>query len=347
MSERVAIVHIGTHKTGTTSLQLFFEANRPAFQGSGVWVAQGGRYQRLPGNHQVAWELLSSNDSPHFDELTTELRSLRERTALITSEDFCLLYARPEALDHLRAGIEAAGFTPVIVVYLRAQAPYAESMYVERIKHDYVRPFRGYLDRILHDGLYVPDGSPIHIEFEFTRLLAPFVNAFGRERVVVRPYVSAGDSLNIFRDFLAVLAAIDPVSNQSTQLSVPDPRANDSLSFHALLEAAHRALEAHRTTGHTLLEEIHALAPATTGELLSSRVRLLQREEFETLCDRFASDNRRLEAEFGIALHGAERDAIAPPDDAGWKLARAQRDLFDRLLDRWLKRRAADPLPPK
>jgi hypothetical protein len=343
MNERKAIIHIGTHKTGTTSLQLFFDANAAALQAAGVRVAQSGRYLSLPGNHQIAWELLSLNASPHFDKLVEELRSSGDRSVLISSEDLCLLYARPAALEHMRIGIALAGFTPKIVVYLRAQAPYAESMYVERIKHDYVRPLGGYLEAILRDGVYVPDGSPIHLEFEYTRLLEPFVRAFGKQNVVVRPYVPSAEPLALFRDFLAVIGSLDPSLLQGAPgLNVPQARANESLTFYSLVETAHRSCDAQRTAGLTAIDAIRSVAPDVTDSILQSRVRLLQLSEILAFRSRFADDNARLAVAFGIALHDAP-DPLPPPNDSSWDLPRIQRKIFDALIDEWIRKRAAAP----
>jgi hypothetical protein len=346
VSDRVAIIHIGTHKTGTTSLQLFFEVNKIVLGNAGILVAQGGRYQNLAGNHQVAWELLGSDTSVHLDELIAELRSTSTRTALLSSEDFSILYARPRALEILRDGIASSGFRPKIVVYLRAQAPYAESMYAERIKHDYVRRFADYLETVTRDGAYVPQGSAIHIEFLYTRLLEPFARVFGKENVVVRPFSPAGDAMHIYRDFVDVVRSIDPAFAQANlNLTVPVARANESLTLYGLLAAAYNACGAVQTIGEGLVEAIRAAAPAISDDALNARFRLLQRDEVVRLTEASASDNERLAAAYGVTLPGAAPADIPETGDPRWELARTHRALYDTLLEAWLTKRDAGRPP--
>ena len=98
---------------------------------------------------------------------------------------------------------DTAGYTPKILVYLRPQAPYAESMYVERVKQGEFFPMSTFIEQILETGAYRPDSAPVNLEFRYTRLLAPWVEAFGKENVVVRPYEPARGTTFIFEDFLA------------------------------------------------------------------------------------------------------------------------------------------------
>ena len=56
---RTAFVHVGTHKTGTTSLQSMLAANAKILRAAGVLVPLAGRVERgSAGHHNVAWELL-------------------------------------------------------------------------------------------------------------------------------------------------------------------------------------------------------------------------------------------------------------------------------------------------
>lgn len=335
MNERVAIVHVGTHKTGTTSLQVFFETNKPLLAQAGLLVAQAGRYQTLAGNHQIAWDLIYSERSSFLDDLVNELRATPQRSALLSSEDFSLLYAYEPSLVALRDAIVSAGYRPKIVVYLRPQGSYAESMYVERVKHDYVRPVSTYLDAIFERGVYAVDGSPIRIEFRYTRLLEPFARVFGRENVVVRPYAASADPLAIFREFLGIIGTLDPPFGQTPlELSISAPRANESIDFGSLVRSAAKALLGESAD---LAAEIRAIAPQLDEATWKSRFRLFSREEMLRFADAFSEDNAALSA-YGVVLAGAERDDVAPAQDARWQEARAQRTAYDALLAAWQQR---------
>lgn len=341
MSERTCLLHVGTHKTGTTSLQLFFDANKPALRSAGVYLPDAGRYGALPGNHCIAWDMLAEGRSAHFDTLIADLGATECRTALVGSEDFSLLHARPDALQTMADGLRSAGYRPVVVVYLRPQAAFAESMYVERVKHNYIRALGSYVQTILTTGSYVPDGTAIHLMFDYTRLLDPFVRAFGRENVIVRPYDTRNGVEHIFRDFLSVFAAVDAqFTNVPLSLQVHAPRANDSLKFVELLFTAYKNLhdgkvESPETFGERLVAMVREIAPNFPDELFLSRYALLSRAETLTFLQRFAADNEAIEREYGVRVPFRSEADIAPSEDPIWERARVEREVYDRLLERW------------
>jgi len=344
MNERVALIHIGTHKTGTTSLQLFFDTNQERFGSTSIYVTRSGRYMDLVGNHQVGWELLSSNDSPHARELFAELRGIDDRVAIVTSEDLCLLYARPAALAFLREGIESAGFVPKIVVYLRAQAPYAESLYIERAKAKYILDIKRYLDEIFDTGRYCAEDSAIQLEFMYTRLLEPFVQTFGASNVIIRPYVQTGDAFHIFRDFLEVLRLVYPdFAKSKLSLTVSSPRANDTLTYWDLLRDAYAVCTP--AGDPPLSEDFRAVFAPAEPDIYQSKVRLLNRDEYVAIAEQFAADNDWLLKRFGVRIEGSALEDIAPADDPRWQIARRQRELYEKFLALWLTRKASSQQP--
>jgi hypothetical protein len=342
VSDRVCIIHIGTHKTGTTALQIFLEQNRPALERAGLYLPRAGRPGTLPGNHQIGWDLLVHGASADVPKLREELQTSVVRSALLTSEDLSLLYARPETLELLQAAISDAGYRAKIVVYVRTQAAYAESMYVERIKHDYIRPLGAYLERILDTGMYVPDGSPIQIDFRYPRLLEPFVKVFGKEHVVVRPYSSASGPEYIYRDFLQVIGTLDPpFRGAPLDLTVQQLRANESLSFIQLLQTAYLKLHPQGIPGADPLTIIAKHAPGVPAELLTARYALLSREEHLRFLAAFAPENVALQHEFGVALPFTDESDVADATESMWQRAQIQRALFDQLLELWMGLRPA------
>ena len=338
MNQKTCIIHIGTHKTGTTSLQVFLEQNRAALEQAGLSLPRAGRPAISPtGNHEIAWDLLVAGKSAALPLLTSELRANPVDAALLTSEDLCLLYARPNTLEMLAEAVRAAGYVPKIVVYVRAQAAYAESMYVERIKHDYIRRLGDYIDQILRSGMYVPDSSPIHIEFRYPRLLEPFVEVFGREHVVVRPYEPGRGSAHIFNDFFQVVASNVPgFGSVPVQLAVQQPRVNESLSFAVLLTTVYQKLLPQGLPGAEPQHLLRTLMPNFSEQLLASRFALLSRDETLTFLRTFAPDNVKVTREFAIDVPFMTEQDILPIDDPLWERASVQRAIFDRLLALWM-----------
>lgn len=344
MSERPCIIHIGTHKTGTTSLQIFVQQNFEAFFAAGLHAAQAGRIVvtddagtitgASPGNHELAWDLVGDRRA-ELDEFLAELSESPCRSAFVSSEDFSLLYARAPMLELMNREIRTVGFVPKIAVWLRAQGPYAESMYVERIKQGHFRPIREYLDEIVRDGRYLPAGTAQDIAFSYTRLLEPFELAFGLENVAVRAYAPT-DYTEIFREFLSLVANLDPgIVEHSPKVRVYRPRENESLTFGELLVTLHDGLRPGVPLPQDPAEFLARYAPELPPDLANARFSLLSRDEHLQLLERFASENAAVAERFGAAVPFQTDADVRPVDDPMWETSRIERQVFDRCLTEW------------
>jgi hypothetical protein len=335
---RTCIVHIGTHKTGTTSLQLFTATNRAALESAGLALVMAGRTPNFPYLNYLLASKLSSQATETRASLAQELQDKSVAASLITSEDLSLLYTQPDALGVLASAIRDANYTPKILVYLRPQAPYAESMYVERIKQGEFFSMSTFIEQILETGAYLPDSAPVHLEFRYSRLLAPWVETFGKENVIVRSYEAARGATFIFEDFLQTVARIAPGFGQtSLEFSVSQPRANESLTFGGLLETAFVKLLPHRPPQAEPRTIVQAQIPDFPAELLDKRFALITREETLRFLSAFGPDNAVIEREFGVHIPFQNESDVPPANDPYWQKALLERAIFDRLLTVWLE----------
>jgi hypothetical protein len=227
-SARICYLHVGTHKTGTTSIQRRLTADESAHLAAGLHVPRASRTDPLAGHHNLAWEL---NDDPRFDpahgtlaDVLDEIADVRAERACLSSEDFEYLAGRPQRLARLTDGLRTIGYAPVVVVYLRPQADYAESLYAELVKFGLTLGFDAFLDRIVGAGSFWFDERWCYT-FDYERLLDGFAQVVGPQRVVARRY--DGGSIDVVADFLTVVGAHVPA------LRVPgrDTRLNRGLSF--------------------------------------------------------------------------------------------------------------------
>ena len=121
MASKIAVMHIGTHKTGTTSLQSMIARNDTYFADQGLFYPTVGRAG--DGHHNLAWEL--NGDERYdpsfgsFDDLIDELRQAKPRAVLISSEDFEYLHLRPESLRNFRRRLSRLGYKTHVIVVLR------------------------------------------------------------------------------------------------------------------------------------------------------------------------------------------------------------------------------------
>ncbi len=340
---RPCIIHVGTHKTGTTSLQLFLDANYEELHKGGLYLPRAGRPAEMAwGNHRLAWELLVNGESEDLRALVAELREVSPPCAMLTSEDLSLLWARPDALAMLAESLASVGYAPKVLMYLRSQAAYAESMYVERIKQAHLRPIAEYLEEVWTTGRYVQPGSAINIEFTYSRLIRPFVEAFGRENVELRIFQPGGTRSGIFRELLATIGSVFPeFATTPMRLTVPNPKANESLNFRELLEAVYVHAQPGPEAVDAVLSSLQArlIAGGADATLFDSRFALFSREEYGRFLDVFAGDNREVEREYSMHVPFVDESDVPNADDPRWPLARVQREAFDWLVTACLEAR--------
>ena len=196
------IIHIGPHKTGTTSIQAMLSSlsrreDRPFAY---PFCAEGET-----GQHTFA-HLACDPEQPAFAAMLAELAAM-EGLCILSSEELCYLPAAGlRNLHDARPGARAT-----IVYYQRDLLALLQSWWQETIKHGSVQPLASFaLDRVLaphHLHLLVPDA-----------LLSGWASVFGREVIRIFRYEHISDVAQHFAsEFLGVdlPAEASAVSNRS------------------------------------------------------------------------------------------------------------------------------------
>jgi hypothetical protein len=146
-------IHIGDHKTGTTSIQAFLRRQAGELASAGIAVPTTGTYSEESGHHNLAFQLIGDRrwNQSHggLDELVAELRCCRQPQAAMSCEDFSLLVAHPEGLKRLESTLQAEGHTLSWLMFLRRVDDYSESLYCELTLHGY-QPRFGYPGFVLN-----------------------------------------------------------------------------------------------------------------------------------------------------------------------------------------------------
>lgn len=251
--KRVCFLHIGTHKTGTTSVQTLLRSNEQCLERNGIFIPRSGLWPGSGGHHNLAWELnRESRFNPALGtwrDVIGEIRSHDPRVVCISSEDFAKLHREPDTLCRMRQELNSIGYQVKIVVYLRPQADYIEALYVELVKDGVelvkygaeplkygkqVRGFREYSAEILRSGAFAlrVGGTA---DFDYRELLDTFANAFGKDSMVVRPYQGNRESEYLLNDFISVISAGHPISG--LDFSPCRERRNQTLSFAKAVES--------------------------------------------------------------------------------------------------------------
>jgi hypothetical protein len=315
-SPRVAYIHIGTHKTGTTSLQAMLGANSTALRDAGVYVPMTGRIDRGFGaHHNIAWEL---GGDPRFDPrhgtieaLWREIDAANAPAVCISSEDFELLHVDPAAMELLRVGFLALGYQPTIVLWLRPQADYLESLYATLVRHWDVA-FDDFFEKAVTTGAYGP------WLFDYARLTAAFAGTFGHDHLIVRPYQSSAPSAILQREFVALVAP----ELAFKRLTLPR-RLNGMATFGDVVAQRARQLQC---STHYALPPKQRFDPLSLLDI--ARVML-----------RFADANQRVER-----LYGARIGLVTPVTFAREVIAELLRDRASRFRKRLIRSLVANDL---
>lgn len=199
-------IHAGTHKTGTTYLQKFLTLNEDRLGRRGLYVPKAGRFHPLSGNHGIPAEILNTPTDTANENIRALLAELDGRgapTTCISSEDFVLLHRHPEALRRVYDQIRSIGYSVRVIIYLRPQVDYAESLYAELLIHGLAMGFDEFWTDIIHHGEFDFNGRRF-FPFRYDRALAAISAVVGRENVIVRSY-RTGQPTAILADFMPLM----------------------------------------------------------------------------------------------------------------------------------------------
>ena len=199
----LCFLHIGTHKTGTTAIQRFLARNAKQLAAAGLLVPQSGRTGPDTGHHELAAALRSrpASEVPTvLSDVLAELRATRPYRACLSAEDFECLDNRPDVLAAVRTALDGIGYDTRIILYVRDQAQYAESLFAELVSHGYSESFDRWIDRILSHRFV--DYEMWRFHFEYSTLVRRFARVFCASAIDVRGYRAP---ISLIDDFLLAL----------------------------------------------------------------------------------------------------------------------------------------------
>jgi hypothetical protein len=310
-------LHIGLHKTGTSSIQSFLGSNRQVFTDGGVAIPTAGWLEGA--HHNIPLEILGK---PKFNPANGGLEQALPEIdaspdALLTSEEF-------EFLD--LAGVkrlkQVLGSRPVkVVVYLRRQDALIASTYAQQIKMGArLGSFSDYVTQSLY-----------HPRFDLFMLLMRWSKVFGEGSVRAGVICDETSGEKLFDDFLA------KIDHPDLPVAKPDKLFNPSPSW-AEVELLRRLSILLKPRGRRFapeeLQRMKALARKRVkldGLDLDARLKLGP-EDLERVRTRFEAGNRRAGEDF--ISSPAQREALLFNDArAGAAEAPAGEDYFTSAAD--------------
>lgn len=291
------VIHIGSGKTGTSSIQRFLDVNRSGLAEHGVL------YPLSPGRRRhvrlglslksdealattVSWERQQSSSPAEFRRDVR--RQLQEEVAesglprLLLSDE--ALFAAPRGeLERLRGLVDEIGRSTRLVVYLRRQDDHLCSRYQQVVKTGEVRTLA---ERV--------ETMDLTSTYDYHSRLAAWRSALAPSEVVVRrfepPHFDGG---SIFQDFLDAVG----LEAQADRMR-PVPRANESLDAESVeflrLYNIHRVEQEGATRGVINNRKwVQVLEQASTGPTLTLPARTL-----DAWMEQWVESNRSVAREF-------------------------------------------------
>lgn len=220
--KKTLYIHIGYHKTGTTSIQIFFWDNRSFFNKQGLLYPEiglsGATHAQfalcLPGNRNEIIKKISTvnvtkAENPYafyqgklslnlYKELGEEINKTKCTKILLSSECF-LEWIEPKIIkEHLSKYCEC---DVKIIVYLRRQDLWIQSVFNQVVKDPYMR----YANSI--------DDLPQISNLDYFETLSEWESQFGIDNIIVRSYEESLQQVNgTISDILNVLELEDDVN---------------------------------------------------------------------------------------------------------------------------------------
>lgn len=201
---RICHLHIGPHKTATTTLQSCLRANSSRLASAGLYVPRMEDGKTKKFHHRLAIELGHDTSTRCRDRIASELREagLPERI-VISSENFSAWIRVPALRRRLVHFFSSLGYGLQIIAYIRPQISSVNSYYAQQIKTLHLdRRFDSYFELFLE--------APQHNHFWRFRSLV----LDRRIGAVFVPFSSAVLRGGICADFLARLG-LDPATLQN------------------------------------------------------------------------------------------------------------------------------------
>jgi hypothetical protein len=312
------LVHIGPHKTGTTTLQGAFHRARRAAAMQGVHYA-GPNRQPLHAARAIAdMGKTKGEDLRHWRRLVREIEGSKAPRVLVSSEWFG--DASDSGIRRLAGDLGADRVH--IAVTLRPLRRIVSSQWQQSVQAGMTRSFESWLESLFQrpDGL---DGLPFWHRHRHDRLVERWAAVFGTDRVVA---VVADD-----RDRDVLLRSFEGLTGlRAGTLVAADDRQNRSLTA-AEVELVQQITNSLMGAGVDAENRLHIVLHGAADHL---KQRLVVRQEPRiqipawavSECERVGReivDNLRAS---GIRVLGDLETLVAGPAEADTKAARSSTD---------------------
>ena len=204
------ILHIGSPKTGTTSLQQFLNLNEDRLREGGINYMRAARSHIAHNPLPIA--VTQRRDEALLRAILDEYRSDPDATHVVSSEIMFRILVAQRFHEVFPADLRAE---TKVICYIRRQDHYAEAIYKQRAKNGLVK-----VDRQAFLAAQMP-------KLRYSPLLASYADLVGAGNMVIRPFerrnFRGGD---VVQDFAEGMLGLPDLEG----FALPPAKANPSLS---------------------------------------------------------------------------------------------------------------------
>ena len=208
------ILHIGTEKTGTTSIQVMLHSHHDELLKEGVLIPQSMfkpshiqftvcAFEDEP-EHNI-WKAVGLRDEAGFTKHCTkvinrikeEINDYNPKKIIISDEHINIYLDSEKRLSRFKELCDEIGVVTSVIIYLRRQDEFRLAMLSEGVKRN---------NPMLIDPNYIlPCYPDIPYRFNYLQIVDKFASLFGKEKIVIRIYDRKSlVSHDICSDFLAL-----------------------------------------------------------------------------------------------------------------------------------------------
>lgn len=203
-------IHIGTHKTGTTTIQHWLVANQEPLLRHGTLYPTSGRPLNAPdAQHRLAWAIREKSEFNHSDawtEFFDELQRTQPQRVIISAEGFDGCKEREiELLSNL-----LHSYSVRVIVYFRNPLGFLKSAFKQQVKMGtWKSPPKAFLMENVE-------------RCNYPQIIQRWQQWIGRENMVVRLFDKVVKTSDIITDF-ATAALIDARDFQQVDTANESP----------------------------------------------------------------------------------------------------------------------------
>ncbi|MGB0497271.1 MAG: hypothetical protein ACPGID_02940 [Rubricella sp.] len=279
------ILHVGTHKTGTTSFQNAMHTERGALMRCGLWYPDLGRGT---AHHGLLTGQVLLDPAFHVDDPSAALDAIVDRasredlTVLLSSEEFSRSGPQGARLHWIVERLRRAG--PVqIVVTVRGQLAFLQSIYVEISRKAPQPPPRVFVETAMRRRM----AAGLHLNHNV--LLDHLEAARPDDGIAVLDYERARRHASGLFGSILTAAGLDPALRGNERR----PRKDANVSAPALAVALANTFASPTVPGERQLAHLVRLLDEVAGDRSQA---IFTRAERAAIDDLFAQANARFVA---------------------------------------------------